>query len=257
MLRLRSQTKIRPWILILVCFSLMINSSRELRAESISWELSHHQSPDFSEDGRPKRTAGGASRGECRASTITSNLTALIPDTPVALTVSPAPTFWFYVPYTLTAKHSAELVLKDNQGNFVYKNRFSGKDISPGIISLSLPSTVALEINQDYDWYFLIYCDRQNPDRFVYVNGSVKRVKISVFKSQLTTANSEEKLILYKREKIWYDTLTTLAESLQTEPQNPKLREDWLNLLQSVGLEHLTDFSFNPCCSLDEMKLKI
>ena len=118
MLRLRSQTQIRPWILILVWFSLIINSSPQLRAESISGELSDHKSPDFSEDGRPKNTASGASRSECQASTPYSNLTPLIPDTSVAVTVSPDPTFGFYVPYNLTSKHSAELVFKDDSLTF-------------------------------------------------------------------------------------------------------------------------------------------
>ncbi|MDJ0744571.1 MAG: DUF928 domain-containing protein [Xenococcaceae cyanobacterium MO_167.B27] len=92
----------------------MINSSPQLRAESISGELSERKSPDFSEDGRPKNTASGASRSECQAQQPSSNLTTLIPDTSVALTVSPDSTFGFYVPYNLTSKHSAELVLKDD-----------------------------------------------------------------------------------------------------------------------------------------------
>lgn len=244
MLRLRSLTIIKFSIATLLWFSL-INSSSQLQAEPLSWSLSQRNSPDFSGDGRPRRTAGGASRGECQVTQPAERLTALIPNTSVALTVSSTPTFWFYVPYSLTSENSVELVLKDDQGNFVYQNKFSGKDVSSGIVSLSLPSTVELSTNQNYDWHFLIYCDKQNPEKFVYVNASIRQVESTGLKSQLSTTTKEERLMIYKQEKIWYDALNTTAKNLQTDPQNPKVQEDWFNLLQSVGLEHLADRSLN------------
>ncbi len=231
------------WLVTLVWFGL-INSFPQLQAKPFSWSFSQQDSLDFSGDGRPKRTAGGASRGECQVSRSTDNLTALIPDTPVALTVSATPTFWFYVPYTLTENHAAELVLKDSEGNFVYRNKLSGKDIDRGISSISVSNTVELSTDRNYDWYFLIYCDEQNPDRFVYVHGSVRRVQNPVNQSQVTPVDREAALILYAQAKIWHDALDLIAQNLQTQPQNPQLQEDWFDLLESVDLEHLAERSF-------------
>lgn len=248
MLRLRSLTTIKFLLSLLVCLNL-VNSSSQLKAEPFSWTVPRHNSLDFSGDGRPKRTAGGASRGECQAEQISEHLTALVPDSDVSLTISPSPTFWFYVPYNLISEHSAELVLKDNQGNFIYQNKFSGNEISPGIVNVALPSTVKLPNNQDYSWHFLVYCDRHNSEKFVYVNGLVRRIDSPILQSQFKNIDKEQELILFTQEKIWFDTLKLLAESLRLDPQNQKLKADWFNLLQSIGLEHLADKPFHNVSS--------
>ncbi len=247
MFKFLAQTQIKSCLLALACFS-SINFSLSLKAETINWEISNQEDNlDFSENGRPKRTAGGASRGECQVPKSSSNLhtplTALIPDKSVALTANLSPRLWFYIPYNLSSKHSAELVLKDNLDNLVYQNKFPGTKIASGIVSLSFPSDVILETDRDYDWYFLIYCDRVNKNRFVYVKGSVKRVEISASKMESSEVSQEEKLTFYTEEKIWYEALDIVAQRMQNEPNNQKLRSDWITFLQSINLDHLVDES--------------
>ena len=242
MLRLRFLKILKFWLFTLVWLGLS-SSLPQLQAQPFSWTFSQQDSLDFSGDGRPKRTAGGASRGECQVSRVQDNLTALIPDTSVALTVSAAPTFWFYVPYTLTKNHAAELVIKDSEENFVYHNKFSGKDIDRGITSVSVPDTVELSTDRNYKWYFVIYCDEQNPNTFVYVNGLVKRVANPVSQRQVTQSDREAELSLYTQAKIWHDALDIIATKLKTEPQNQRRQEDWFDILKSVDLEHLADRS--------------
>jgi hypothetical protein len=173
-------------------------------------------------------------------------LTALVPTTNLGLTVT-NPTFWFYVPYTLTHEHSVEFVLK-NENNDVYKTKFAGLGTPPGIVSLRLPSTVPLKADKNYDWYLYIYCDSQNKDKFVFVNGLVRRVERPNLKSQLQSATPQKRIILYATEGIWYDALTGLAELHRAYPQDYKLNDDWAGLLQSVGLEKLAPEPFVPCC---------
>lgn len=175
-------------------------------------------------------------------------LTALVPSTNLGLTVTEHPTFWFYVPYTLTPKHSIEFVLKDGK-KYVYKTKFPGMGTPPGVVSLRLPSTVSLEADKDYDWYFLIYCDLQNKNKFVFVNGSVRRVKRSDLKSQLQSATPQQRLTLYATNGIWYEALTNLAERMRAYPQDDKLNDDWAGLLQSVGLEAIATESIIQCCT--------
>lgn len=223
------------------------------RVRFIPPNSSSQEEPDFSDVGRPQKREGGGSRGECLVKD-KPPLTALVPTNNLGLTLA-NPTFWFYVPYTLTPEHSVEFVLKDGN-KYVYKTKkFPGRGTPPGVVSLHLPSTVALKADNDYDWYFLIYCDSQNKDRFVFVNGLVRRVERPDLKSQLQSATSQERVTLYATEGIWYDALASLAELHRAYPQNDKLNDDWAGLLQSVGLEKLASEPFVSCCSLDK-KLK-
>ena len=205
--------------------------------------------PDFSDVGRPRRRIGGGSRGPCRVAD-NPPLTALAPDNSAGLTVAEAPTFWFYVPYTLNADNSLEFVLKD-ENNEVYKTRFSGNQTAPGIVNLPLPTTISLEANKDYNWYMLVYCDSQNPNRFVYVDGLVRRIERSDINSQLESATPQERTALYATEGLWYDTLTNLANNLRLSPNNRQFHADWTNLLRSVDLESLASEPFVSCCSLE------
>jgi hypothetical protein len=205
--------------------------------QSIPLQWSNQEEPDFSGDGRPRKREGGGSRGECLVKN-KPPLTALIPTTNLGLTVVESPTFWFYVPYTLTPEHFVEFVLKDGN-NYVYKTKFSGREIPPGVVSLRLPSTVSLEARKNYDWYFLIYCDSQNKNKFVSVNGLVRRVERPNLKNQLQWAIPQERLIVYASQGIWYDALNEIAERRRTSPEDDNLKNDWESLLQSVGLKKL------------------
>lgn len=221
--------------------SLMSVKAETDSLQSIPWEWENHNSPDFSGDGRPKRTAGGASRNECQKSDLP--LTALIPDTSVALTAAESPTFWFYLPYTLTPQHSVEFVLKDSDDNYIHQTKFN-KATSPGVISLRLPPNVTIDAEQNYHWYFLVYCQPQNPAKFVYVSGSLRRVENSYLNSSLKSPSSEELLHFYVTEGLWHDAVTHLAEQMKANPQNTAIQNDWETLLQSVGLEELANKPF-------------
>jgi Domain of Unknown Function (DUF928) len=205
---------------------------------------------DFSDLGRPRKRRGSGSRG---GSCVVGNkppLIALVPNTGGGLTVAKSPRFWFYVPYTLTPDYLVEFVLKDYQDNTIYKNKFSGKGTPAGVVSLRLPSTVSLEAGKDYHWYFLIYCDAQNQDKFVYVNGSVRRVERPDLERQLTSTSPQDRMARYETEGIWYEAVTEMAERISGSPQDAKIRQDWVDLLQSVGLEEVAAEPFVPCCVL-------
>ena len=214
--------------------------AKSLQSIPLEW---NHNSPDFSEDGRPKRTAGGASRSGCQNK---SNLplTALIPNTSVALTAAKSPTFWFYLPYTLTPKHSVEFVLKDSQDKYIYRTKLTGKETSPGIVGLRLPTTVSIDAEQDYNWYFLVYCQPQNPAKFIYLSGSLRRIDRPYLNSSLKFPSPKERLYFYATEGLWHDAVTHLAEQMRANSQDAAIQNDWAGLLQSVGLEELAKEPF-------------
>jgi hypothetical protein len=35
---------------------------------------------------------------------------------------------------------------------------------------------------------------------------------------------------------LWYDTVDTLTQAVEADPDNSELKEDWINLLSTVGL---------------------
>lgn len=204
-----------------------------------------------------QREAAGTRAGRCPAGD--SALTALVPATQetlaqgkgrtsaltppesvLGLTIAEYPTFWFYVPYSPDALHSAEFVLLDDKDNYVYKTTLTLSQ-TPGVVSFRLPSTAeALEIGKSYRWYFLIPCDPQNLSRSVFVNGWVQRVAPSpALMSQLETATPRECVALYAAAGIWHEAQTILAELRRTEPEDAAIAADWSNLLQSIGLEEL------------------
>ncbi len=235
---------------------------------------SNAQDPTLPGGGRPGRTVGGGSnvfpapdeiapgsrtgeasrsRGVCPR--VTTPLTALMPvtkgtssgqsasTTPTTsesvygLTVAERPTFWFYVPYPLTSSRPVEFVLQDENGNDVYQTQFTESGTVPGVVGLQLPPTVdPLEVGKRYRWFFLIYC---NPEQPTFVEGWVERVELNpTLKNQLDQATTpQQKAALYAEAGVWYEAVTTLAELRRQKPNDQAVSAQWLELLQSVDLE--------------------
>ena len=197
------------------------------------------KSPDFSGHGRPGRRAGGGSRSPCPAKD--PPLTALMPVTNWGKTVASNPTFWFYVPYSPQEVHSGEFVLQESEGNDIYRTPFTLPK-TPGFVSFSIPHTQApLKINKLYRWYFKLYCEPQKSSAPVFVEGWVQRVALtSELESQLQAAKLREYTV-YADNGIWYDAVASLAELSRTNPANPRLDQDWADLLslRGVGLEKI------------------
>jgi hypothetical protein len=208
--------------------------------------------PDRGAPGQRQGAATRSIRSQCRPGN--QPLTALVPITRrtgsegqgssaaivtwksvLGSTVAERPTFWFYVPYTLTPAHRLEFVLQDETGNDIYKTSFTQSGTSPGVVGVELPSTVApLEVGKMYHWFFSIEC---SPDEAVLVDGWVQRVPLNaLLERQLDQATQKEKIALYANNHIWHEALTSLAGLRRQNPEDDKLKEDWVTLLQSIDL---------------------
>jgi hypothetical protein len=161
-------------------------------------------------------------------------LTALIPVKNPVLTTREHPTFLFYVPYASDDVRVGEfsLLVWPEEKTRLYKTRFTLPQ-TPGIVSLTLPSApeYALEEGKFYHWYFKLYCQtntRSQPD--LDVNGWVQRVALTP---------ERERQINAATPGVWYDALANLAENLRTSPMDATLRNDWVNLLKSIGSEDM------------------
>jgi hypothetical protein len=203
---------------------------------------------DFSDVGRPRRRQGGGSRGSCLVAD-QPPLTALVPVGSTGYTLARSPSFWFYQPYQLGKGQGLEFVIKDSQENLVHSQAIADQDIAAGMIKLSLPESVSLETNQSYEWYVLVRCDATNAERFVFVNGAVRRLERPDLQAQIGTIPPTAHANLYLTENLWYDAVDAAATQLQNAPQNNDLRQQWTQLLDAVGLSDLAAAPFSPCCA--------
>ncbi len=197
------------------------------------------QKQDGSNRGRPTKRKGMGSRSDCPAANIP--LTALIPENKVSQVVEANPKFWFYIPYQAGKIHVGEFVLQDEADNDVYRSRFP-IDKGEGIVSINLGGK-SLEADKVYQWYFKLYCDDSKLSTPIYVHGWVQRVALrSQQEKQLITSDSlRQRFAFYAQNDIWYSALTELVKLKQANPQNQVIAAYWLQLLNNVGLQELSN----------------
>lgn len=194
---------------------------------------------DGSSRGRPgKRGGTGSRRGDCPV--VEEELTAFVPQENIGLAVEESPTFWLFVPYSPADISQVEFILQDEANNDVYRNKFN-LPATPGIVSLSLPSSIKLAISKTYQWYFKIYCSGANNTEPVFLRAWVQRVAITPeLERQLKAANTSiNRIAIYAENGIWYSALNELAKLRQQQPNNITLEKSWVSFLKDVSLEHL------------------
>jgi hypothetical protein len=224
-------------ILTSLCISYMMPVMALNQSNNIQIRFNEKEA-DGSSRGRPSRRVGTGSRGECPP--VQVPVTALIPAKNPGLTVEEHPTFWFFVPYQFSNTSGGEFALQDEANNDVYRTSFKLLG-TPGIVSLSVPSTVTLEVNKTYQWYFKIYCSQQNLSNPIFVHGWVQRKALKPDLERLLQAakDKRKRIAIYAENGIWYSALTELAKLRFTEPKNTVFINDWANLLRDVGLDNL------------------
>lgn len=214
-------------------------------------------------DEKADDSRGGASRPsaiKCRGDRASDvALTALIPHSNQGLTVASHPTFFVYVPPTSAPQIYFSLKDENNLGIYQTMLPISGQE---GVISISLPTDQpALEIGQTYSWSVGLVCQPTQTD-MPWVKGTVQRVETeaSIAASQPGANPTIYRAVLYARSGIWYDTLTTLFQLRQPDNLTSDLtdnltsnsngdraidrgllHQNWVNLLNSVGLEAIAD----------------
>lgn len=201
------------------------------------------------------RVRGGAQRSVCPK--VDPLLTALVPYTtkqdpryaklpPIedvwGYTTAAHPTLWFYVPYAAATGYQATFVLQDDAENEIYRSTIA-LPTQPGVIRVQIPPTASpLKVGRSYRWLFAVRCDRDESSTAVpdYVEGVIQRVELSSGLTQkLAIAPPEERFRLYADAGIWFDTISTLAELRQQEPQNQALVDEWQALLESINLPEI------------------
>jgi hypothetical protein len=223
----RSRFSIRMTAAVLTTLSLWLGGGLTLSA------FAQYVPP--SNLGIPGRREGGGTRGDCLTST--QPLMALMPENSYGETLAAYPTFFWYVPDV--PAQAAEFVLYDASGNEVYYTTFRVAGTS-GILSLSLPETVdlpPLTVGEPYEWVFSLICDEQDRSGDLFTTGWIQRVEAAPgFEDQLLAAAESDRPTLYAQSGLWHDALTTLAEQYRQAPESAAIANQWMTLLDSVGL---------------------
>ncbi|MDZ8237059.1 MAG: DUF928 domain-containing protein [Nostoc sp. ChiQUE01a] len=247
---LRRLTSITTFIILMSYF----NTS--LALAEISNSIDFNPPPPPADRGAPGKRGEGASRGECTQPEIP--LTALVPSyeqqlkqgtnqtasiTEVwGLTSREQPSFWFYIPYQKSSIKTIEFVLKADDDTTIYRQNITAPTV-PGIVQVQLQNQkTILETNKPYHWFFnvKIVCDSQQPTTLNYVEGWVQRVNLDLsIREQLKQSSPRQQAVIYAKNGIWYDVLTTLAELRLKNLDDSQLAEDWENLLKDIKLEKL------------------
>lgn len=194
----------------------------------------------------PGNREGGATRGSCLTAEA-QRLTALMPEGSSGRTISPYPTLYFYIP--TSAEHQAELQLRDlDSGKSLYRHRVAVAQ-TPGVIAVSLPTTQApLEVDRLYQWQFRLICDPDDRERDLVVTGVVQRVQPSPdLSQQLVAAQPARKPALFDQAGIWYEALQSTVELRHSDPS--LATQQWMTLLQEVGLTAIAQKPLISCCS--------
>lgn len=180
---------------------------------------------------------------------------ALVPASGMGQTVAEYPTIFWYLPQTRA--WGMEFKLTNREGQDIYATKYAfardtsnnspGQDAqlvvgTPGILSLTIPrltgSSLPLKVDQKYDWTIRIICNPNDQSGDVYMAGTIQRVSIdSTLSRRLQQAPPEERVVLYAKERLWYEALGTLVKLQRDRPNDPAVMEAWDKLLKSVGLD--------------------
>ena len=208
--------------------------------------------------GKPGNREGGATRSpqsEDHTSCLSGNqkLTALVPPSGEALTIAPYPTFFWYLPET--SAESLEFIVRDQYGLEVYSTHYPlPKADATGrfrakILHLTLPAFAGIEplqLDQEYKWELNLICNSGESSYDISVQANIRRVLPDTnLITNLSTASSTEKVVLYAENRLWHETLTSLLELSRSNPTDPNLDAVWTKLLTSVELENISQNSWS------------
>lgn len=193
--------------------------------------------PSAPERNPPQSTAAGGRRGGCVLGDLP--IKAITPgDDNYIKTVSSQPPLFVYIPKTKA--EFAQFVLKQEDGKRI---DFQEISISDGdyIRQINLSPNINLREGETYSWEISLVCTPMFINSGNFTKGTIKRVSLdeSIENQIQMTSDTLKVAEIYANANIWSETLTTLMEIKDSQPQQ------WQELFKSVGLQDYADKSLN------------
>ncbi|MGB7416434.1 MAG: DUF928 domain-containing protein [Thermosynechococcaceae cyanobacterium] len=184
----------------------------------------------------PRRasTSQGASRGLlCAQSTAQASMSvkALVPESHYGLTSAERPTILAYLPETSATEVFFSIKSEDKRLHYETSLPISGK---AGLMSVTLPKNApALESGKHYQWFLAVKCNNELRPSSPFVDGWIQRVPADRTVSSVTAQSpSLQKAASLGAAGYWYDTLATLTQLKQQQPQNSEIAQSWRDVLE-------------------------
>lgn len=194
--------------------------------------------------GIPGRREGAGTRGTCLVGA--APMVALMPADNVSRSLD-RPTFFWFVPTTPATQGELRL-LENNRVIWQEPVSVTGGGIMAWQLSAQAP---ALQPNRTYRWQFSVICDRQQPSKNPFVQGTLEPIAPEAdLARQLQTATPEQRPVLLAAHGIWQDAVTDLALQRCANPANSTAKQHWMRLLRSVQLDAIADAPLTATCSI-------
>ena len=205
--------------------------------------------PTPPQTGTPKgNKTPGATRPENLCPQNNQPLTALVANNSKDYTLSAYPTFWFYIPYQPSAIKYLEFALKNPQTNTtVYRTAIKPQNNS-GIINVNIPQEekFALQNGNNYIFELILSCEgNESYESDVMVNGWIKKLAMNnELQAQITQISPLEAYQFYLNNEVWYDAINQIAQLYFNNSDNPRLKQEWLDLLELLQQQQLSQEVF-------------
>lgn len=204
--------------------------------------------PNTGDRGAPVTTTGGGTRspGSCIAVGEQQQLSvnALAPNfSNTVTTASRRPNLYFYIPPN-TAQWG-EIQITDEGENVVAQTQFTLPK-TPGIIKVATQPTQPLVAEKYYQWSLTLVCNTKARDQDFSVSGTLE-IKAPQGKPP-ANATFLEQAEFYAQQGIWLDTLDNLIQLQSPSSQGVSPSSEWEELLQSAGLQDLSEKPLLDCC---------
>lgn len=182
------------------------------------------------------RKAGG-SRG-CRIP-LENTVTLLVPQDHTATTISPHPTFFWYLSQKLSLPLRFTLLEPGKEPIFTKELKAES-----GITVLKLPqNTTPLETGKIYRWTVTIICNDKKPSRNLFAQAWIERVSVVGFHSDI--GNISNRLLCsktYAQMGIWYNALSCAYTNTQQSLQNGSgEKKEFQSLLEQIDLDFINE----------------
>lgn len=182
----------------------------------------------------PRETRGAASRGSSCQTGDAKCFALLMPLQAAGRTLSERPTFMAYIPADIAPE--AMFTLEDEAGNVRYRTRVA-IPTQGGVIQVKLPDTApALELDKTYKWGMVLRVGGQIRADSPNISSYIKRVAPAESLPVHLSTPSLEQAAFFGANGLWYDTLATLAELRQQQPQNQTVLASWSKVLEAAEL---------------------
>ncbi|MGI0482981.1 DUF928 domain-containing protein [Geminocystis sp. CENA526] len=248
---LNKKPMLKPLILSssVICFTCIFISSGKInvQAESLNFgnvnQITSHliaQSQSrrlkfkLPDRGVPDARMGGAVRGGNKS------IIAIIPPDKMPLASEKNSTIFVYIANNNSTE--GNLRITDINGQELYRGKFIPPQ-ETGIIRIKLPETIELKTNTPYRWDIELKSPNIHPTQAMRLRTFGWLEKVSLEEKVSSETDSQEdiwaSLNTLAEEGIWYDTLNKLAVLRLENPEDEQIKSEWVELLNSVGLEKI------------------